>query len=106
MWRDGAVPPGSSGVKDVSRIGAREGATSAADFLPARRTLPALRKAAAGCRGCPLWERGTQTVFGEGPTDAQVMFVGEQPGDAEDRAGRPFVGPAGRMFDKALHEVG
>src|SRR5689334_21465952 len=79
---------------------------SAADFMPERMTLPALRKAAAGCRGCHLWQVGTQTVFGEGAADADVMFVGEQPGDYEDREGRPFVGPAGRLFDEALAEAG
>src|SRR4029453_12472056 len=79
---------------------------SAADFLPAGRTVPALREAAADCRGCHLWELGTQTVFGEGPEDASAFFVGEQPGDHEDRAGRPFVGPAGRLFDQALEAAG
>ena len=64
-------------------------------FLPARLTLPALRSAAAGCRGCPLYLKATQTVFGEGTSRAVVMLVGEQPGDREDRVGRPFVGPAG-----------
>jgi DNA polymerase len=78
---------------------------SAADFLPSVKTLPALKKAAAICKGCDLYKRATQTVFGEGPKDAAVMFVGEQPGDYEDRAGKPFVGPAGRMFDKALEEA-
>ena len=75
---------------------------SAADFLPTHRTLPALRAAAAGCRGCPLWARATQTVFGEGRTRARVMLVGEQPGHDEDLAGKPFVGPAGRVLDRAL----
>ena len=75
---------------------------SAAEFLPRRRTLAALREAAAGCRGCDLYRRGTQTVFGEGRPDARVMLVGEQPGHEEDRAGRPFVGPAGRLLDRAL----
>jgi uracil-DNA glycosylase len=79
---------------------------SAADFLPERRTLPALRDAAAVCRGCHLFEIGTQTVFGEGAADAPTMFVGEQPGDQEDKAGRPFVGPAGRVFDDALEAAG
>jgi len=69
-------------------------------------TLPALREAAAGCRGCHLWEVGTQTVFGEGSVGAGALFVGEQPGDQEDRAGRPFVGPAGRLFDDALEAAG
>jgi uracil-DNA glycosylase len=81
-------------------------ATSAADFLPEKLTLPALRKASAGCKGCELWKLGTQTVFGDGPESAGVVFVGEQPGDQEDRAGKPFVGPAGRLLDKALAEAG
>jgi uracil-DNA glycosylase len=79
---------------------------SAADFIPARPTLPKLREAAAGCRGCDLWLDATQTVFGEGAAHAAVMFVGEQPGDQEDRVGRPFVGPAGRLFDEALEAAG
>jgi DNA polymerase len=79
---------------------------SAADFLPERPSLTALRAAAAGCKGCHLWQVGTQTVFGEGSAHADVMFVGEQPGDQEDRAGKPFVGPAGRVFDEALAEAG
>jgi len=78
----------------------------ASEFLPERLTLPALREAAATCRGCHLWQVGTQTVFGEGTPDADAMFVGEQPGDQEDRAGKPFVGPAGRVFDEALEEAG
>jgi uracil-DNA glycosylase len=81
-------------------------ATSAADFLPARKTLPALREAARTCKGCDLWQRGTQTVFGEGRVGAEVMLVGEQPGDQEDLQGRPFVGPAGRVLDKALEAAG
>jgi DNA polymerase len=81
---------------------ARQATGSAADFLPERRSLSALREAAAGCRGCHLWQVGTQTVFGEGAEDAEAMFVGEQPGDQEDQQGRPFVGPAGRVFDEAL----
>jgi uracil-DNA glycosylase family protein len=79
---------------------------SAADFLPDRLSLPALREAAAGCKGCHLWQVGTQTVFGEGARAADVMFVGEQPGDQEDKAGKPFVGPAGRLFDEALAVAG
>jgi uracil-DNA glycosylase len=82
------------------------GTGSAADFLPERLSLPALREAADGCRGCDLWQVGTQTVFGEGAEDAEAMFVGEQPGDQEDRAGKPFVGPAGRVFDDALEVAG
>jgi uracil-DNA glycosylase len=81
---------------------ARSATGSAADFLPEQRSLTALRKAAAGCRGCDLWQVGTQTVFGEGTAGAEAMFVGEQPGDQEDRQGHPFVGPAGRVFDEAL----
>jgi len=79
---------------------------SAADFIPSRPTLTKLRAAAKGCRGCDLFKVGTQTVFGEGPSHARVMFVGEQPGDAEDKAGHPFVGPAGRLLDRALDAVG
>jgi uracil-DNA glycosylase family protein len=79
---------------------------SAAEFLPERRTLAALRQAADGCRGCPLHERATQTVFGEGEVHARVMMVGEQPGDEEDVAGRPFVGPAGRLLDQMMEAAG
>ncbi len=79
---------------------------SAAEYLPAALTLATLREAAAGCRACPLWRTGTQTVFGEGLKRADVMLVGEQPGDREDREGRPFVGPAGRLLDEALEEAG
>jgi DNA polymerase len=68
--------------------------------------LEALREEAAACRACPLWKNATQTVFGEGPTNARVMLVGEQPGDKEDLAGHPFVGPAGQMLDRALEEAG
>ena len=76
--------------------------TSALPFLPKRVTLATLGEAARACRGCPLWERATQTVFGEGPLGARVVLVGEQPGNDEDLAGHPFVGPAGRVLDKAL----
>lgn len=69
-------------------------------------TLSSLRDAAAGCRGCDLYQQATQTVFGEGAQHARLVFIGEQPGDQEDRAGRPFVGPAGRILDQALMEVG
>jgi DNA polymerase len=79
---------------------------SAADLVPPRPSLPRLREAAADCRACPLWERGTQTVFGEGAARSVAMFVGEQPGDREDREGRPFVGPAGRLLDDALQQAG
>jgi DNA polymerase len=80
--------------------------SSAADLLPTRPTLPRLREAASDCRACPLWERGTQTVFGEGAARSVAMFVGEQPGDREDREGKPFVGPAGRLLDDALALAG
>jgi uracil-DNA glycosylase len=79
---------------------------SAADFIPPHPTLPKLRAAAAGCRGCDLWVNATQTVFGEGPRTADVMLVGEQPGDQEDRQGHPFVGPSGQLLDAALEEAG
>jgi uracil-DNA glycosylase family protein len=78
---------------------------SAAVFLPQEMALPALREAAAGCKGCHLWQVGTQTVFGEGADSASMMLVGEQPGDQEDKAGEPFVGPAGQLLDKALAEA-
>ena len=79
---------------------------SAADFIPPNPTLSRLREAAAGCRGCDLWVNATQTVFGEGPRAAEVMLVGEQPGDQEDRQGHPFVGPAGRLLDAGLEQAG
>ena len=75
-------------------------------LLPLHPTIPALRKAAQDCRACDLWQRGTQTVFGEGAQSAKVIFVGEQPGDKEDLEGKPFVGPAGALLDKALVEAG
>jgi uracil-DNA glycosylase len=78
----------------------------ATPFLPERRTLSTLREAAAGCRGCHLWRDATQAVFGEGLKRARVMLVGEQPGDKEDLAGKPFVGPAGRELDKGLEAAG
>ena len=79
---------------------------SAAAYLPEQLTLPRLREAAADCRACPLWQTGTQTVFGEGRAPAEVMLVGEQPGDQEDKQGRPFVGPAGRVLDEVLELAG
>jgi uracil-DNA glycosylase len=75
-------------------------------FLPDRLTLRNLREAAAGCRGCPLFLQATQTVFGEGSAKARVVLLGEQPGDQEDLAGHPFVGPAGKLLDRALAEAG
>jgi uracil-DNA glycosylase len=79
---------------------------TAAPLVPEKPSLPKLREAAAGCTACPLHETGTQTVFGEGTSKAEVVFVGEQPGDQEDLKGKPFVGPAGKLFDKALEEAG
>jgi len=79
---------------------------TAAPLVPQNTTLEKLREAAAGCRACDLWKKGTQTVFGEGAAHASVMFVGEQPGDKEDLAGHPFVGPAGRVLDEALAAAG
>ena len=79
---------------------------SAEPFLPRRHTLPSLRQAARACHGCELWKRGTQTVFGAGAAHAQVMLVGEQPGNDEDLQGEPFVGPAGRLLDRALDAAG
>lgn len=83
----------------TARSGARPSSAAPAD------TLDSLRAAARSCRACPLWKCGTQTVFGEGSAQSRVMLVGEQPGDQEDLQGRPFVGPAGRLLDKALQEV-
>jgi uracil-DNA glycosylase len=80
--------------------------SSAVNLLPAKLTIPNLQDSARGCKACDLWKLGTQTVFGEGPSAARVMFVGEQPGDYEDRAGHPFIGPAGRLLDEALAEAG
>src|SRR4051812_18090746 len=79
---------------------------TAAPLVPDRPSLKKLKEAAAGCPACPLHETGTQTVFGEGLTKARVIFVGEQPGDQEDQQGRPFVGPAGKLLDRALEEAG
>jgi uracil-DNA glycosylase len=78
---------------------------SAADFLPSSRTLTSLRRAARGCHGCDLWRDATQTVFGEGSPKSRLMLVGEQPGDQEDKRGKPFVGPAGRILGRALEEA-
>jgi uracil-DNA glycosylase family protein len=84
----------------------KDGNNGAARFLPDRLDLDELRRAAAGCRGCDLYANATQTVFGEGPAHARYMLVGEEPGDQEDRRGEPFVGPAGRVLDRALGEAG
>src|SRR5437762_13858767 len=79
---------------------------TAAPLIPTRPTVANLRTAAASCKACDLWERATQTVFGEGGRHAKVVFVGEQPGDREDVEGKPFVGPAGKLLDRALETVG
>src|SRR5437764_10744012 len=79
---------------------------TAAPLLPSRPSLAALKEAASDCRACDLWRDATQTVFGEGAARAKVMLVGEQPGDKEDLAGKPFVGPAGMLLDKALTQAG
>lgn len=86
--------------------GAKIPVRSAASLIPENATWASLRETAAGCRACDLWQRGTQTVFGEGGAKSQVMFVGEQPGNDEDLAGHPFVGPAGKLLDRALEEAG
>jgi uracil-DNA glycosylase family protein len=80
--------------------------TSAADFLPPRLNLTALREAAAHCKGCDLYKNATQTVFGEGPKRAHLILLGEVPGDEEDKQGKPFVGPAGRLLDDSLEQAG
>jgi DNA polymerase len=85
---------------------AKQPAGSAAELIPDRPTIASVRDAAKDCQACDLYKRGTQTVFGEGGRKAELMLVGEQPGDAEDLAGRPFVGPAGRELDRALEEAG
>lgn len=84
----------------------RSGNGSDNPFVPATTNLKKLQQASKGCKNCDLWERGTQTVFGEGQATSKVMFIGEQPGNDEDLQGRPFVGPAGRLLDKLLIEAG
>ncbi len=90
----------SSARKRVSATG------SADDFIPARPSLPKLRDAVQDCRGCALYASATQAVFGEGPKNAKLVVIGEQPGDAEDKAGRPFVGPSGLLLDRAFEAAG
>src|SRR5438105_4462823 len=85
---------------------AKELERSAADFFPEDINISSLADAAASCEGCDIYKNATQTVFGEGKITAQIVFVGEQPGDQEDRSGRPFVGPAGRVLDEALIGAG
>jgi uracil-DNA glycosylase len=93
-------------VEQQSLIDSQSEPNDATPFLPERRTLSALREAAGSCHGCHLWRGATQTVFGEGLKRARVMLVGEQPGDKEDQAGKPFVGPAGKELDKGLEAAG
>ena len=88
--------PGFTEPQDTGEPG------TARPLIPDQPTLPTLKEAAASCKACDLWERGTQTVFGEGEQRARAMLIGEQPGDVEDVAGRPFVGPAGKLLDTAL----
>jgi uracil-DNA glycosylase len=90
----------------MQRPHASSGVDSAREHFPGRMSLPALREASQGCRACELWKLGTQTVFGEGQRSARLMLIGEQPGDEEDKRGRPFVGPAGRLLDQALASAG
>ncbi|WP_375769829.1 UdgX family uracil-DNA binding protein [Archangium gephyra] len=92
--------------RTASMVAPRLEPSEASRYLPASRELPALAAAAKECRACPLHERASRTVFGEGPATAQVMLVGEQPGDTEDREGRPFLGPAGQLLDEVLEQVG
>src|SRR5580692_1162124 len=89
-----------------SKSNPKAASSTAANLVPPRSTIPVLRKAASACTACDLWKTATQTVFGEGASKATIMIVGEQPGDQEDRIGRPFVGPAGKLLDEALAQVG
>jgi uracil-DNA glycosylase len=93
-------------VEQISFIDSESEPSDATPFLPERRSLEALRNAAIGCRGCHLWRGASQTVFGEGLKRSRLMFVGEQPGDQEDRQGKPFVGPAGKELDRGLEAAG
>jgi len=95
----------SSNQKRITPIHNTPSLTSVPQKLE-QRSLPGLRRAARDCRACDLWKNATQTVFGEGPLRAKIVFVGEQPGDKEDLAGHPFVGPAGKVLDEALHQAG
>ncbi len=99
MKRGSSSEPSSSSAQS-------DGSTPQTSLAPTANTIAQLREAAAGCRACDLWKTATQTVFGEGPSKATIMFVGEQPGDREDRAGHPFVGPAGKLLDEALALAG
>lgn len=102
----GIRPLADAVMTKVLKAARHKSQQTAAPLIPSKPTLTNLRAAAASCKACDLWERATQTVFGEGGEHAKVVFVGEQPGDREDLAGHPFVGPAGRLLDQALAEVG
>jgi uracil-DNA glycosylase family protein len=104
--RDFARKQGAGRRSMVSGAAGTSPSVSAATYLPEKLSLPQLREAVQGCRGCDLYRNATQAVFGEGARHAEVMFVGEQPGDKEDLAGTPFVGPAGQLLDRALEEAG
>jgi uracil-DNA glycosylase len=93
-------------VEQISFLDSQSEPDDATPFLPERRSLEALRNASSGCRGCHLWRGATQTVFGEGLKRSRLMLVGEQPGDQEDRQGKPFVGPAGKELDRGLDAAG
>jgi len=99
--KSGSATPSRKRTRASSRTGSPGSSPS-----PVDDSLDALREAASGCKRCDLWKRATQTVFGAGPDNARILIVGEQPGDAEDLEGLPFVGPAGKMFDRALEELG
>jgi uracil-DNA glycosylase family protein len=98
--------PSKLPTKLPTKVGPKASVPTAAPFVPASRNLAVLRDVSQTCRGCDLWKLGTQTVFGEGTARAKVMFIGEQPGDKEDLSGKPFVGPAGKLLDRALAEAG
>ena len=104
MNAGGAGIPSSMATSQLPLTGEEKSGAEA--LIPERPTLPKLRSAVDECRACPLWEGATQAVFGEGLKRARLMLIGEQPGDREDREGKPFVGPAGRILDKALDEAG
>jgi len=98
--------PGKASSPEKPRAKSRQDPTEPATLIPRNATLPVLRRSANRCHGCDLWKTATHAVFGEGPRTASVMFVGEQPGDQEDRLGHPFVGAAGQLLDEALQEAG
>ena len=99
-------PSGTSPRRRVAPSSTHKRTSSAVEYFPKQLSLPSLKAAAADCKACDLWKKGTQTVFGEGQRKATILFVGEQPGNEEDLTGQPFVGPAGKLFDNALEEAG